>query len=66
MTFEGEYGSELEFKLENEVKYLTEQKDQLKSALIKWGYARYLLVYSYDQLRTSEQQWIELMNLELT
>ncbi len=65
-TFEGEYGSDLELKLDNEVSKLTEKKDQLKSALIKWGYARYLLVYAFDQIRTAEQQWIDLMNLELS
>ena len=44
---------------------LTEQKDQLRSALHKWSNARFLLVYAYNQLQCSEQKWIEMMKLDI-
>jgi hypothetical protein len=64
-TFEGDYGSELENRLEQEVRMLTEQKDQLRSALHKWSNARFLLVYAYNQLQCSESKWIEMMKLDI-
>lgn len=64
-AFEGDYGSDLENQLEREVKILTEQKDQLRTALNKWSNAKFLLVYAYNQLNCSEQRWTELMNLDI-
>lgn len=64
-TFEGDYGSELENTLEKQVKLLSEQKEQLRSALHKWSNARFLLVYAYNQLQCSEQKWSEMMKLDI-
>jgi hypothetical protein len=64
-AFEGEYGSDLENQLENDVRILTEQKDQLRTALNKWSNAKFLLVYAYNQLDCSEKRWSELMSLDI-
>lgn len=55
----------MENKLENEVKILGDQKDQLKLALHKWSNARFLLVYAYNQIQYAEQKWSEMMNLDM-
>ena len=55
----------MENRLEQEVRMLTEQKDQLRSALHKWSNARFLLVYAYNQLQCSESKWIEMMKLDI-
>lgn len=64
-TYEGAEGSDLENRLEAEVKELTEQKEILKSALNKWSNARFLLVYAYNQLQCSELRWKDLMNMDI-
>jgi hypothetical protein len=64
-TFDGDFGSELENKLETQVNELGKSKEQLRSALHKWSNARFLLVYAYNQIQASEQSWMELMKLEL-
>ena len=64
-TFDGDFGSELENKLETQVNELSKSKEQLRSALHKWSNARFLLVYAYNQIQSSEQSWMELMKLDL-
>ncbi|RNA02600.1 E3 ubiquitin- ligase BRE1-like 2-like [Brachionus plicatilis] len=64
-TFDGDFGSDLENKLEKEVKQLTASKDQLRQALHKWSNARFLLVYGYNQIQTCEQKWSEMMRLDV-
>ena len=64
-TFEGDFGSELENKLEKEVRTLQQQKEELRSALHKWSNARFLLVHAYNQIQCSENRWSELMKLDL-
>lgn len=64
-TFDGDFGSDLENKLESEVKRLSDSKDQLRQALHKWSNARFLLVYAYNQIQTCEQKWSEMMKLDI-
>lgn len=64
-TYEGAEGSDLENKLEAQVKELEEQKEILKSALNKWSNSRFLLVYAYNQLQCSELRWLDLMKMDI-
>ncbi len=61
-TYEGDYGSEYENRLEKEVNVLAEQKEILRSALNKWRNVSFLLVYAYNQIFYSEQRWKDMMN----
>lgn len=61
-TYEGDYGSEYENQLEQEVDKLAEQKEILRIALNKWRNASFLLLYAYNQIVYSEQRWKDLMN----
>ena len=61
-TFEGDYGSELENKLEREVHALAEKKETLRTALNKWRNGNFLLIYAYNQIAYSEQRWREMMD----
>jgi hypothetical protein len=64
-TYDGKFGSDYENELENQVKTLSQQKDQLRHAIKKWSNSRFLLVHAYNQIENSERSWSEMMRLDL-
>ncbi|KAK7096272.1 M protein, serotype 2.1-like [Littorina saxatilis] len=64
--FNGEYGSDLENKLEAECDNLLEKKERIAVAKYKWTNARILLDHAVKQLGMACQKWMSLKEIPTT
>jgi exonuclease VII small subunit len=62
--FEGADGSELENQLERQVVALDAEMAKLKAALNRWNNARFLLIYSCNQIQNAEAKWAMVMAID--
>ena len=60
-----DYGSELETKLKKEVKQLAEEKESFKTFLSKCNNAKFLLDNGYNQIKSSEETWSNMMKIDI-
>jgi hypothetical protein len=59
-----DYGSELETKLKKEVKQIAEEKESFKTFLNKCNNAKFLLDNGYNQIKSSEETWSNMMKID--
>ncbi|KAI8503134.1 hypothetical protein Bbelb_189550 [Branchiostoma belcheri] len=59
-VFKGRYGSELEYKLEEEVDMLHDRKQRVLTAKFKWHNARVLMHHAVSQLALGVRRWLDL------
>ena len=64
--FNGEYGSDLENKLEAECDALLEKKERILVAKYKWSNARILLQHAVKQLGVACGKWMALKSIPAT
>lgn len=63
--FDGEDGSDLENQLEKQVNEQEQEMIKLKTAINRWNNARFLLIYSCNQIQNSEAKWNEVIGIDL-
>lgn len=63
--FGGDYGSELENKLEAMFDSLTDTKQRISVANYKWTSARVLLHHAVSQLAYAVQKWKDVDNIPM-
>ncbi|XP_076439014.1 uncharacterized protein LOC143277922 isoform X2 [Babylonia areolata] len=62
--FNGEYGSDLENKLESEFDSVKERKERILVAKYKWSNAKILLQHAVKQLGVASTKWMEILKVE--
>eukprot|EP00058_Branchiostoma_floridae_P017716 XP_002603205.1 hypothetical protein BRAFLDRAFT_126988 [Branchiostoma floridae] len=62
-VFKGRYGSELEYKLEEEVDMLDDRKQRVLTAKFKWHNARVLMHHAVSQLALGVRRWLDLKRI---
>ncbi|XP_066270191.1 FK506-binding protein 5-like isoform X1 [Branchiostoma lanceolatum] len=65
-VFKGRYGSELEYKLEEEVDMLHDRKQRVLTAKFKWHNARVLMHHAVSQLALGVRRWLDLKRVPVT
>ena len=61
--FDGDYGSDLEDRLEAQLDALLDRKQRISVAKYKWTNSRVLLQYACNQLAFACKRWAELVNV---
>lgn len=65
-VFQGNYGSERENKLEEELAYLRLIMQKIEEANFKWRQAQVMVEYACRQIGTAVEKWKEIMKLPMT
>ena len=64
--FDGDYGSEVENRLENEFYSLLDKKERIQVAKVKWSNARLLLDHAVRQIGVACSKWSSLKHIPST